>query len=106
MRFRTILVVSDVAIREDTQITLSYQSTHPIAIAIEKDDVGDRRSATVTAVTQFDADRYQAVFAALEAGRLPHDAKPYMAGDTLVQPGSRSTDTYRIQVYCPKHSSR
>src|SRR5689334_25027062 len=27
------------------------------------------------------------VFAALEAGRLPHDAKPYMAGDTLVQPG-------------------
>ena len=42
MRFRTILVVSDVAIREDTQITLSYQSTHPITIAIEKDDVGDR----------------------------------------------------------------
>jgi hypothetical protein len=86
MLFRYILVVSDVAISEGVVIRLNYDSVHPVTIEIAKDNREDQ-TATITATTQFEADRHHPVFRALGTGRLPEGAQPYMAGDKIVQPG-------------------
>jgi hypothetical protein len=86
MLFRYVLIVSQVAMSRPDPIRVQYSASPLINVEIAR-DTDESRSVCVTAIRRYDSHRHDEVFRALEAGKLPVDAQPYMTGDGLVQPG-------------------